>query len=65
MIVTTEWMHRNFRRFNTEYFGGKMPVPAFALSGARTQARHNVMQKSIPERSAACLRLQDYHDNIL
>lgn len=37
MIVTTEWMHRNFRRFNTEYFGGKMPVPAFALSGARTQ----------------------------
>ena len=27
MIVTVEWMEEWFRRFDHDYFGGKLPVP--------------------------------------
>ena len=37
MIVTIEWMEEWFRRFDQEYFGGKLPVPALGLTHAKTR----------------------------
>lgn len=37
MIVTTEWMDEWFRRFDREYFGGKLPVPELGLTRAKTR----------------------------
>ena len=37
MIVTIEWMEEWFRRFDQEYFGGKLPVPELGLTHAKTR----------------------------
>lgn len=37
MIVTTEWMEEWFGTFNNDYFEGKLPMPQFALTRARTR----------------------------
>lgn len=37
MIVTVEWMEEWFRRFDHDYFGGKLPVPELRLTRAKTR----------------------------
>lgn len=37
MIVTIDWMEEWFKRFNQEYFGGKLPLPELALTRAKTR----------------------------
>ena len=37
MIVTVEWMEKWFRRFDHDYFGGKLPVPELGLTRAKTR----------------------------
>lgn len=37
MIVTVEWMEEWFRRFDHDYFGGKLPVPELGLTRANTR----------------------------
>ena len=37
MIVTIEWMEEWFKRFDQEYFGGKLPVPELGLTRAKTR----------------------------
>ena len=31
MIVTIDWMEEWFKRFDQEYFGGKLPLPELSL----------------------------------
>ena len=37
MIVTIEWMEEWFKRFDQDYFGGKLPVPELGLTRAKTR----------------------------
>ena len=37
MIETVEWMEEWFRRFDHDYFGGKLPVPELGLTRAKTR----------------------------
>ena len=37
MIVTSDWMEEWFKRFDQEYFGGKLPLPELALTRAKTR----------------------------
>ena len=37
MIVTVKWMEEWFRRFDHDYFGGKLPVPELGLTRAKTR----------------------------
>ena len=37
MIVTVEWMEEWFRRFDHDYFGGKLPVPELGLTRAKAR----------------------------
>lgn len=37
MIVTEEWMAEWFARFDSEYFGGKLPMPELGLTRAKTR----------------------------
>lgn len=37
MIVTIDWMEEWFKRFDQEYFGGKLPVPELGLTRAKTR----------------------------
>ena len=37
MIVTIEWMEEWFRKFDHDYFGGKLPVPELGLTRAKTR----------------------------
>ena len=37
MIVTIDWMEERFKRFDQEYFGGKLPLPELALTRAKTR----------------------------
>ena len=37
MIVTESWMEKEFVKFNSLYFHGRLPMPIFKLSHARTQ----------------------------
>ena len=37
MIVTIDWMEEWFRRFDQEYFGGKLPLPELSLTRAKTR----------------------------
>ena len=37
MIVTLDWMEEWFKRFDQEYFGGKLPLPELALTRAKTR----------------------------
>lgn len=37
MIVTINWMEEWFKRFDQEYFGGKLPLPELALTRAKTR----------------------------
>ena len=37
MIVTKEWMEEWFKRFDHDYFGGKLPVPELGLTRAKTR----------------------------
>lgn len=37
MIVTIEWMEEWFKRFDHDYFGGKLPVPELGLTRAKTR----------------------------
>lgn len=37
MIVTVEWMEEWFRRFDHDYFGGKLPVPELGLTRTKTR----------------------------
>ena len=36
MIVTIDWMEEWFKRFDQEYFGGKLPLPELGLTRAKT-----------------------------
>ena len=37
MIVTIDWMEEWFKRFDQEYFVGKLPLPELALTRAKTR----------------------------
>ena len=37
MIVTIDWMEEWFKRFDQEYFGGKLPLPELVLTRAKTR----------------------------
>lgn len=37
MIVTIDWMEEWFKRFDQEYFGGKLPLPELSLIRAKTR----------------------------
>ena len=37
MIVTIDWMEVWFKRFDQEYFGGKLPLPELSLTRAKTR----------------------------
>ena len=37
MIVTIDWMEEWFKRFDQEYFGGKLPLPELALTRVKTR----------------------------
>ena len=37
MIVTIDWMEDWFKRFDQEYFGGKLPLPELSLTRAKTR----------------------------
>ena len=37
MIVTIDWMEEWFKRFDQEYFGGKLPLPELSLTRAKTR----------------------------
>lgn len=37
MIVTVDWMEEWFKRFDQEYFGGKLPLPELGLTRAKTR----------------------------
>ena len=37
MIVIIDWMEEWFKRFDQEYFGGKLPLPELALTRAKTR----------------------------
>ena len=37
MIVTIDWMEEWFKRFDQEYFGGKLPLPELGLTRAKTR----------------------------
>ena len=37
MILTTDILRTWFRQFNTDYFGGELPMPRIVLSKARTR----------------------------
>ena len=37
MIVTLDWMEEWFKRFDQEYFGGKLPLPELSLTRAKTR----------------------------
>ena len=37
MIVTIDWMEEWVKRFDQEYFGGKLPLPELALTRAKTR----------------------------
>ena len=37
MIVTIDWMEEWFKRFDQEYFGGKLPLPELSLTQAKTR----------------------------
>ena len=37
MIVTIDWMEEWFKRFDEEYFGGKLPLPELSLTRAKTR----------------------------
>ena len=37
MIVTIDWMEEGFKRFDQEYFGGKLPLPELSLTRAKTR----------------------------
>ena len=37
MIVTIDWMEEWFRRFDQDYFGGKLPMPELGLTRAKTR----------------------------
>ena len=36
-MVTIDWMEEWFKRFDQEYFGGKLPLPELALTRAKTR----------------------------
>ena len=37
MIVTIDWMEEWFKRFDQEYFGGRLPLPELGLTRAKTR----------------------------
>ena len=37
MIVTIDWMEEWIKRFDQEYFGGKLPLPELSLTRAKTR----------------------------
>ena len=37
MIVTIDWLEEWFKRFDQEYFGGKLPLPELSLTRAKTR----------------------------
>ena len=37
MIVTIDWIEEWFKRFDQEYFGGKLPLPELSLTRAKTR----------------------------
>ena len=37
MIVTIDWMEEWFKRFDQDYFGGKLPLPELSLTRAKTR----------------------------
>ena len=37
MIVTIDWMEEWYKRFDQEYFGGKLPLPVLSLTRAKTR----------------------------
>ena len=37
MIVTIDWMEEWFKRFDQEYFGGKLPLPELSLTRGKTR----------------------------
>lgn len=46
MIVTVEWMEEWFRRFDHDYFGGKLPVPELGLTRAKTRLGQLVYKRA-------------------
>ena len=57
MIVTIEWMEEWFRRFDQEYFGGKLPVPELGLTHAKTRLGQLAYKRLLP--NGYCSRFQE------
>lgn len=46
MIVTIDWMEEWFKRFDQEYFGGKLPLPELGLTRAKTRLGQLAFKRS-------------------
>ena len=46
MIVTVDWMEEWFKRFDQEYFGGKLPLPELGLTRAKTRLGQLAFKRS-------------------
>ena len=46
MIVTIDWMEEWFKRFDQEYFGGKLPLPELSLTRAKTRLGQLAFQRA-------------------
>ena len=55
MIVTIEWMEEWFRRFDQEYFGGKLPVPELGLTHAKTRLGQLAYKRASTISNSPCL----------
>ena len=46
MIVTIDWMEEWFKRFDQEYFGGRLPLPELGLTRAKTRLGQLAFKRS-------------------
>lgn len=66
MQITTDWIKAHFERFNTDYFGGELPLPKFSVSNSRTCL--GVMIKRRKRKFFICtcneytIRISNYYD---
>lgn len=65
MIVTIEWMEEWFRRFDQEYFGGKLPVPELGLTHAKTRLGQLAYKRASRWGVHQTLRFQTLHVYLL
>ncbi len=66
MQVTLEWMSHWFAKFNTDYFGGRLPRPRLTLSKSKTRLGSMSCKKRVRLFRTECcdytIRLSNYYD---